>query len=138
MLDLKSKAVAETGTLDLDDADGEALFDGDNRCSITFYSPGSRVYAEADAERQNRMMELVAKKGGKMKLSAEERRQLDAQFLAKVTASFNHLDYRTEDKLTGYEMFKAAYLDREVGFIADQGHKFLSDWGNFTAKSAKK
>lgn len=138
MLNIKSKAVSETGVLELLDADDEPLIDDKgNRCSITLYSPGSKAFGEADAERQNRIMVLMASRPGKMKLSAEERRQMDAQFCARITASFNHFDYPTDEKLTGFEMFKAAYLDREIGFILSQVDKFIGDWGNFKTGSAK-
>lgn len=145
MLDMTTKAVADTGLLELNDVDDEPLFDRPartddelkeaKRCSITLYSPGTRVYQEAEAERQNRLSELVMKKSGKFKISAEERRQLDAVFHARVTASFNHWTYPVGDGVSGFEMFKTAYLDARIGFIEDQVRKYIGDWGNFKKSS---
>jgi hypothetical protein len=135
MLNIKTKAVSETGIVELNDVDEEALFDAEgNRCSITLCSPGSREYAEADAERQNRVTTLMMTRPGKAKVSAEERRQIDAQFYSRITKSFNHWEY--DGALSGQEQFKAAYLDNSIGFIKEQLAQYVGDWGNFKPKSA--
>jgi hypothetical protein len=135
MLNIKTKAVDETGTVELNDVDEEALFDEQgNRCSITAFSPGTREYAEADAERQNRITTLMMTRPGKAKISAEERRQIDAQFYSRITKSFNHWEY--DPLLSGQDQFKAAYLDNSIGFIKEQFAQWLGDWGNFKKKSA--
>jgi hypothetical protein len=54
--------------------------------------------------------------------------------LAACTASFNGFGYR---EMTGYEMFKAAYLDPGIGFISEQINKAVGDWANFTQGSSK-
>lgn len=145
MLDITSKAVKDTAELELLDADDEPMFDREvrtredeeaaNRCSITLYGPGSKVYEEAENERQNTMMELAGKKGGKIKFSAEQRRQMDATFYARLTKSFNHFNYPAGEDVSGFDLFKAAYLDGSVGFIRAQVAQFLGDWGNFKAGS---
>jgi hypothetical protein len=63
-----------------------------------------------------------------------EQRELDAEFLASCTVSFNNFAYKD---LTGTEMFKAAYLDTTIGFISEQVNKAIGDWANFTQGSAK-
>lgn len=136
MLNIKTKAVAETGVLELVDADDEPLFDEKgNRCTITLYSPGSKVYEEADNERQNRLLEIMQRRPGKTKVSAEDRRQMNATFFARVTASFDHWTY--DPKLSGFEMLKAAYMDPSIGFIVRQVDLHLGDWGNFKQGSAE-
>lgn len=134
MFDIMSKAVSETGTIELLDADDEPLFgEKGNRSSITLYGPGSKVYEEADNERQNKLLEIMQRRPGKTKISTEDRRQMDTTFYARITASFNNFSFGKD--LSGFEMYKAAYLERRIGFILDQVVKYLGDWGNFKPKS---
>ena len=132
MFDISSLAVKETAIVQLEAVDGEALLDADGKqLSITVYGPGSKAFQKATAVRNRAILEYV-KKGGK-KMKDEEQRELDAEFLADCTASFNEFVYKD---MTGYDMFKAAYLDAGIGFIAEQINKAIGDWANFTNKSA--
>jgi hypothetical protein len=54
-------------------------------------------------------------------------------FDAAAERLFNEFVYKD---MTGYDMFKAAYLDAGIGFIAEQINKAIGDWANFTNKSA--
>ena len=134
--DVMSEAVSETATLDLDKADGEPMFgDGDKRCSITLYGPASDEFAAMQARQRKRSRERLSK--GKTDVAAETQKRESAEDLASITKSFNHFTFPGEFKSQG-EMFEACYLERKVGFIADQANMFVSDWGNFSGASAKK
>lgn len=132
MFDISKLAVKETAVIELESPDGEPLLNENGEVlSVTVYGPGSRQFQRAQGKRNRAILEYVRKGGKKMK--DEEQRELDAEFLADCTASFNGFVYKD---LTGYEMFKAAYLDPAIGFIAEQVNKAIGDWANFTNKSA--
>lgn len=133
MFDISTLAVKETAVVDLESPDGERLLDdAGNPITITVYGPGSRQYQKAQSVRNRAILEYVRKGGKKMK--DDEQRELDADFLATCTASFNGFTYKD---FIGYEMFKAAYLDASIGFISEQVNKAIGDWANFTKASDK-
>lgn len=133
MFDISSLAVKETAIVELETATGEPLLDANGeQLSITVYGPGSKQFQKAQATRNRAILEYVRKGGKKMK--DDEQRVLDAEFLAACTNSFNGFGYKD---MTGYEMFKAAYLDPGIGFIAEQINKAVGDWANFTQGSSK-
>ncbi len=131
MFDISKLAVSPTSTIDLESPDGEPLLnDSGETISVTIYGPGSKQYQKATGIRNRAILDYVRKGGKKMK--DDEQRELDADFLASCTVSFNGFVYKD---LTGYEMFKAAYLDPSIGFIAEQVNKAIGDWANFTQAS---
>ncbi len=131
MFDISTLAVKETAIVDLESPDGEPLVnDAGEPITITVYGPGSKKYQKAQSVRNRAILEYVRKGGKKMK--DDEQRELDAEFLATCTASFNGFTYKD---FTGYEMFKAAYLDASIGFISEQVNKAIGDWANFTKAS---
>lgn len=133
MFDISSLAVKETAIVELETATGEPLLDANGaQLTITVYGPGSKQFQKAQATRNRAILEYVRKGGKKMK--DDEQRVLDAEFLAACTNSFNGFGYK---EMTGYEMFKAAYLDPGIGFIAEQINKAVGDWANFTQGSSK-
>lgn len=133
MFDISKLGVDPTAVIDLDGPDGEPLLDDkDNRISITVYGPGAKQFVKAQGVRNRAIMEFL-KKGSK-KMPDEAQRELDADFLAACTVSFNGFNYQA---FTGVEMFRAAYLDASIGFIAEQVNKAVGDWANFTKTSAK-
>lgn len=133
MFDISSLAVKETAIIELETPDGEELLNNDGqRLSITVFGPGSKQFQKAQSVRNRGILEYVRKGGKKMK--DDEQRELDADFLAACTASFNNFGYK---ELAGYDMFKAAYLDPSIGFISEQVNKAVGDWANFTKGSAK-
>lgn len=125
MLNIRTRAVAETLTFDLLDADDSPLI-GDNGQPVqcTVYGPGSKPYQQADQRRRDRMVSKVMK--GKSP-SAEDQAAAQAEFLADITVSLD-LAY---DDLEGRAKLLAMYRDTEVGFIAEQINKKVGDWGNF-------
>jgi len=128
MFDISNLAVNSTAIVDLESPDGEPLVnqDGEN-LTVTVYGPGSKQFQKASGVRNRAILEYVRKGGKKMK--EDEQRELDADFLASCTVSFNGFGYK---ELTGVEMFKQAYLDPAIGFIAEQVNKAIGDWSNFT------
>jgi hypothetical protein len=131
--DISKLAVSATSTIDLEDPTGEALVnDSGDVISVTIYGPGSKQYQKASGIRNRAVLDHV-RKGGK-KLKDEDQREMDADFLATCTVSFNGFTYKD---FTGFEMFKQAYLDPSIGFIAEQVNKAIGDWSNFTQGSPK-
>jgi hypothetical protein len=131
--DISKLAVSATSVIELEDPNGEQLIsDTGEVVSITVYGPGSKPFQKASGIRNRAILEYVRKGGKKMK--DDEQRELDADFLAACTVSFNGFTYKD---FTGYEMFKQAYLDPSIGFIAEQVNKAIGDWANFTQGSQK-
>lgn len=126
--DISNLAVNATTIIELENPNGEPLTNADGETlSITAYGPGSKQYQKAQGIRNRAILDYVRKGGKKMK--DDEQRELDAEFLAACTVSFNGFVYKD---LTGAEMFKAAYMDTAIGYIADQVSKAVGDWANFT------
>ena len=133
MFDISNLAVNSTATIELESPDGEPLTNQDGEVlTVTVYGPGSKQFQKASGVRNRAILEYVRKGGKKMK--EDEQRELDAEFLAACTVSFNGFGYKD---LTGSEMFKAAYLDPAIGFISEQVNKAIGDWANFTKQSQK-
>lgn len=133
MFDISSLAVNETTIIELESPTGDPLVnDKGDVLSVTVYGPGSKQFQRAQSVRNRAILEYV-KKGGK-KMKDNEQRELDAEFLASCTVSFNGFVYKD---LTGIEMFKAAYMDTAIGFISEQVNKAIGDWANFTQGSSK-
>jgi hypothetical protein len=139
MFDITKTKVAETGRVMLTDAEEAPLFGDDKKqCAVVVYGPGSKEYAKAEARKNNKVMDRLKRKG-KADASPEEQRAQQADFLADVTVAFEGFTYPGPDPdkpLEGRELFRAVYMDRSIGFIADQVQAFVGDWGNFSGKSA--
>jgi len=128
-MDIRTKAVAQTGRIELRDANDE-LMEG---VAVTVYGPGSKQYAKAQAAQQNRMIDKMKRKGVTNQ-TAEQKAAENAEFLSEVTVSFEGLEY---DDLEGHALAMAVYSDVTIGFIADQVAKFVGDWSNFSKGSTK-
>lgn len=127
MFEITSIAAKDTFTLELLGPNDEPLLDeSGSPLSVTVYGPGSKPYQKANAERTQRMIDKMAKRG-KTKLTAEEAQRENAGFLAACTKSFNGWAYKGDATA-----FEAAYSDPSIGFIADQVAKAIGDWANFT------
>jgi hypothetical protein len=77
------------------------------------------------------------KKRGKMDQSAEEKLAEQADFLAACTVSFNGFVYPSAQEEEGHELFRKAYADPSIGFIAAQVASHINDWANFTKSSGQ-
>jgi hypothetical protein len=133
-MDIRKFAVTPTARLHLRDASDELMFADEKQTkpiAVNVYGPGSKQYARAQAQQQNRIMDKLKRKG-KTDQTAEQKAVETAEFLSDCTASFENLDY---DKLEGEALFKAVYADLSIGFIADQVAKFMGDWANFKTVS---
>ena len=131
--DISSLSVKDTATIVLENVDGEPLTNNEGEeLSVTVYGPGSKAFQKAQGVRNRAILEHV-RKGGK-KMRDDEQRELDADFLASCTVSFNGFGYKD---LTGIEMFRQAYLDPSIGFISEQVNKSINDWALFTKGSDK-
>jgi hypothetical protein len=135
-MDIRKLAVSPTAALHLRDAAGQLIYaDGDAAKPVIahLYGPGSKQYAQAQAEQNNRMMERMRAKG-KVTITAEQKTQETAEMLAACTASVDNLQY---GELAGAAAVQAMYADISIGFIADQVAKYIGDWENFTQPSAQ-
>ena len=135
-MDIKQFEVAETSRLHLRDSNDELMYaDGDKSrpVMVTLYGPGSRQYAVASSKQNSRMLDRLKKKG-KAELSADQKTQEGARFLADCTSGFENLEY---DGLTGDELAMAVYSNQRLGFIADQISAFIGNWSNFSMPSTK-
>jgi len=127
--DILAVAVLETGTCELNTADGKPLMgEGGRRCSITGYGPGFQAWEHAVEKRQERELQIARMDDGQ----GAALRDATAEFLADITLSFDNFSYNGLGP--GHATFKAAYLDRRIGFIKDQWSSFQGRWGNFVAK----
>ena len=137
MFDITTLAATETSIVELVGGDDSPLHDDKgNRLSITVYGPGTKVYQRAQARQQNQLMDKI-KKRGKMDQSAEEKLTEQAEFLAACTVSFNGFAYPPAEGLEGQELFRKAYADPSIGFIAAQVANHINDWANFTKSSGQ-
>lgn len=126
--DISNFAAVDTGTIDLEKPNGDPLLNSKGeQMSVTVYGPGSKQHGKATAKR-NRAILAHVRSGGK-KMKDDDQRELDADFLADITSSFNNFTYKG---LTGHEQFKAFYMDATVGCYSEQVNKGVNDWGNFT------
>jgi hypothetical protein len=137
MFDITKLAATETSIVELVGGDDAPLYDDKGkRLTITVYGPGTKVYQRAQQRQQNQLMDKI-KKRGKMDQTAEEKLAEQADFLAACTVSFNGFAYPPADGLEGQELFRKAYADPSIGFIASQVAAYINDWANFTKSSAE-
>ena len=137
MFDITKLAATETSIVELVGGDDAPLYDDKGkRLTITVYGPGTKVYQRAQQRQQNQLMDKI-KKRGKMDQTAEEKLAEQADFLAACTVSFNGFSYPPADGLEGQDLFRKAYVDPSIGFIATQVAAHINDWANFTKSSAE-
>lgn len=133
-MDPRKFAVQETTTIQLFDAADDPMVDENGtRAEIEIYGPGTPQYAKAIAQRNNRTMERLRKKGS-ADMTPEKQAAESAEFLAICTKSMTAIDF---DGLTGEALYRAVYADKSIGFIADQVNAELGDWKNFTKTALK-
>lgn len=129
MFNIKKLAIASEADMPVTDPTGAAVFDDEKRpLSITFMSPGTREFQKAKHKFDELVneMNMTRLKGNKVEEGEHEKAR--AEFFAAVTKSFNNFDYEGRG---GYEAYKTAYLDPEIGHITEDANKFLGDRGNF-------
>ncbi len=137
MFDITKLAATETSIVELVGGDDAPLYDDKGkRLTITVYGPGTKVSQRAQQRQQNQLMDKI-KKRGKMDQTAEEKLAEQADFLAACTVSFNGFSYPPADGLEGQDLFRKAYADPSIGFIAAQVAAHINDWANFTKSSGQ-
>lgn len=131
--DISSLSVAETTDVHLRGPDDELLYTPEGKpVSITIYGVGSKPFAKAQSQASNRALDRFKRKG-KTDLSAEDKAEERASFLASCTVSLNNFDYKGA---TDAAAVKAMYADVKLGFIADQVDKAMGDWSVFMKDSS--
>jgi hypothetical protein len=139
MFDITKKRALETAKIDLVNGDGSPLYDDDgNVLSVTVNGPGSKLWQQADAERNRRRTARIEKNRGRITAALDNAREDEVDFLTAITVSFNGWDYPCPEGQwpTNKDMFRATYADDTIGYIRDHVHKEATDWSVFTKGSA--
>lgn len=135
---IKKLVIEQTASMPLRDAAGEKQFDSDGKpLSITVYSPATKQYQQTKHAAETRNTDRVmAKAQGKpdSKITWSDKLEERAVQLANCTKSFDGFG---NGDLTGHELFKSVYADIELGHIADDVEKFISDRANFMKPSTE-
>lgn len=140
-LDITAEAVTETATLHLKNASGELMYADAERTKprqVILYGPGSKQFALVESRQSARSLKRYTDNDNKVTApSAEEKEREEAEDLATMTKGFVNFTYPPAGDAQGFDLFKAVYADKKLGFIAKQVNKFAADWGNFKGGSAQ-
>ena len=131
-------ALAPTSILHLRGPDDALAYADEARTmplQIELYGPGSTVHAEALAWQQNRMVEML-KKRGKVEQSATEKADNRAEFLSRVTKAFINFGGHDDMGTTNKADFHSAYANVEMIIIPRQVESHLDETANFIPSSA--
>lgn len=141
MFDITKKRATETAKIKLKNGDQTHLKDESGKfLTATIYGPGSKVWADAQAEMQRKRTERVKEAEGNITAALEGGEADQNEFLATVTVEWGGWEYPCPDKAgwpSSREMFLACYSDKALGFIRDQLWSEANSWGSFTSGSAK-
>lgn len=140
MSSLKKHELVDVSVLHLRDAEDELMYadgadgqpDPEKPQRIQLYGPGTKQFARATAERNNRMLERAQRKG-KLKMTAEEAIQDRADFVAAVTKSMENID--SDHGHTGADLHMEVYLNPKLGYIAEQAETWARNTANFKPPS---
>lgn len=136
MYDITKKRALETAVIPLVNGDGSPMYDeAGKELSVTVHGPGSKLWQQADAERNRRRTARIEKSRGKLAAALDNAREDEIDFLCSITVSFNGWEY-PGDFQTPRDMHRAAYSDDTIGYIRDHVHKEATDWSVFTRGSA--
>lgn len=139
-MNLQKYEMSDVAVLHLRDAEDELMYaegpDGEpdpkRPCRLHLYGPGSKPYAKAQTAYKNELIARVAKKGGKVKLTADEERDLRARFLTGVTKTYENLPGEGEDG-----SLPDIYANPKLSFIPEQAEAFARDTANFKPAPSK-
>lgn len=130
VIDTSDLEVEETTVVELDDKNGNELFDADgNRRSVTIYGPGSRPFAVAKSKANARTLKRIRTNGGRQAANPDEDIDATASFLAAITKSFNNFGLKDEDQVE--KTYRELYANIKVGYITDKVNGAAGDWANF-------
>lgn len=134
-MDIRKFAVEPTKKLHLRDASDQLMYADEAKTlpmAVNLFGPASKQYAKAKAAQNNRIVDRFKRKG-KAEQSAEQSAAETAEFLAACTESWENVEYGNLTETHALSM--AVYSDTEIGFIADQVSKELTEWANFIKPS---
>lgn len=139
-MSLKKYELEETAVLHLKDAHGEPMYatgpDGEPDTAKpmrgTFYGPGSRQYAAAQAQAQAAMLERM-QKGGKKDSGGLQAVREKADFLAQCTKELENV--ASESGATGQALCLEIYGNLKLSFWTRQIEAFITADQNFTQGS---
>lgn len=140
MSSMSKRELQDVSILHLLDAEDELMYadgpDGEPDLKrpqrIHLYGPGTKQFARAQAERNNRNMERLQRKG-KLKMTADETIQERADFLTSVTKSMDNID--SSNGHTGEDLFMEIYMNPKLSYIADQAELHAKNTANFKPPS---
>lgn len=142
MSGLAKYKLQDVGILHLRDAEDELMYedgpdgkpDLNKPRRIHLYGPGTVQYAKAQTRQKNKLIERMQRKGGKVKLTADEERQSRAEFLADVTKMFENIE--SEHGHTGADLYMEVYTDPQLCHIAEQAEVYARETSNFKPASS--
>lgn len=127
---LSKYEMKETASVHIRDAAGNLMYaekpdgtdDLDKPVVALVYGPGSKQYAKAKSDENNRMTRRMVRKG-KTDRTAEETLQDTIAFLVDCTQTFENADGLTPH---------AIYSNQKLSYIRDQVYAFIHETENFT------
>lgn len=130
MLDLSTMVAVDTIDIEINDPrTGEPLTAEDgSTVSVTVHSPGSKEFAAARSMASNKAIKRLRQKG-KTDTTPEEDLASTADFLTRITVSFNGLRFGDADP-SSKDTFRAVYLNPGLGWLTEQVNQGAGDWGN--------
>lgn len=138
--DITKRRANETAKIELVNGEGSPLTDDEgNVLGVTVHGPGSKVWQQADAERNRRRTSRIEKNRGKITAALDNAKEDEVDFLVSITVSFDGWAYPNPEGQTWggqKDMFRIAYTDDTIGYIRDHVHKEANDWSVFTRSSA--
>ena len=142
MSSLTSRELNDIAILHLRDGDDELMYadgpDGEPDLTkpqrIHLYGPGTKQQARANADRNNRFVDRLQRKG-KSKLTADEAIKERAEFVASITKAFENID--SDAGAIDNDLYMEVYLNPRLSYIPEQAELFARNTANFTKGSAK-
>ena len=135
--DISARRASETATIELKNGDGSPLVDEEGKpISVVVSGPGTKIYRQADAERNRKRTKRLRANGGKPEANIDEALEDHIDFLAAITVKFNG-DIEHPDAKNKGDIARAIYADDSLGFIREHVTSEASDWSAFTKGSAK-
>lgn len=135
--DITQKRAAETAEIPLKNGDGSPMYgeDGKTQLTVTVHGPGSKVWKQAQADKNRKRAERM-RKGGKMESALDNAAEDEIDFLTRVTVKFS-AEIEHPDASNKKDIPRAIYADDALGFISDHVLAEVNNWDAFTKGSAK-
>jgi hypothetical protein len=114
------------------ETDGEP--DHSKPMRIHLYGPGTKQFAKAQAERQNKAIARIQRKG-QMKMTAKEMIEERAEFLVNVTKEFENIE--SDTGAVAEDLMHEVYGNPKLSHWAEQAETHSRNTANFTQGSTK-